>query len=504
MATHLDVTSNVGPTANAGGPYTAYVGSGITLNATGSSDPGADPLTYTWDVDHDGLYGDAVGATPSLSAAQISNFAAGSTHIIDMRVTDSSGASSTATATLFVAQPVAMSVSDFTTLTYTGTTYPVGNGWAGAINNAGVIGGHSQTYDAGYIQGIDAWIYNNGSFTTIHIGNQNAVNDINSFGVIAGFESPGNSTPRYGFIENGATITTIDLSPYASTTVGGINDAGNFVGSSYLHAGTTYSGYANIGGVYTFLNPFGSTDTYATGINNANDIVGIYGTHAYLDHNGVFTNVDDPLGVQTVADDVNNAGQIVGYYRDASNHWHGYIDTAGVFATIDNPLGVNGTFVSGINDAGQIVGWYADASNINHAFVATLNNPVGQSTNDVLVASPQGSTLVGGAGNDTFVFNFAPPTQSTIADFVHGQDMLQISAAGFDHGLTTGATPTLLTGAHAGVSNAGSNGYFIFDDTDPTGGTLYWDATGGSGADAVALVKLQGVNALLPSDFHIV
>jgi hypothetical protein len=42
----------------------------------------------------------------------------------------------------------------------------------------------------------------------------------------------------------------------------------------------------------------------------------------------------------------------------------------------------------------------------------------------VLVASPSGSPP-GGAGNDTFVFNVLPAAQSTIADLVHGKDVLQ-------------------------------------------------------------------------------
>jgi hypothetical protein len=50
---------------------------------------------------------------------------------------------------------------------------------------------------------------------------------------------------------------------------------------------------------------------------------------------------------------------------------------------------------------------------------------------DVLVVNP--GTLVGGAGNDTFVFNAAPQAQSTIADFTHGQDLLQISCGGRGH-----------------------------------------------------------------------
>ena len=122
----------------------------------------------------------------------------------------------------------------------------------------------------------------------------------------------------------------------------------------------------------------------------------------------------------------------------------------------------------------------------------------------MLVANPQGGTLTGGAGNDTFVFNLPPVTAPTITDFTAGQDLLQISASGFGHGLVAGATPALVTGMPTAVSHAGSNGYFIFDNSDPHGGTVYWDPTGGSGTDAIALVHLQNVAVLHVSDFHLV
>ena len=156
-------------------------------------------------------------------------------------------------------------------------------------------------------------------------------------------------------------------------------------------------------------------------------------------------------------------------------------------------------------------GTSATLESLENSFHQDLNgdghigsNPAGAPTNDVLVANPQGGTLTGGAGNDTFVFNLPPISPPTITDFTSGQDLLQISAAGFGHGLVAGATPTLVTGVPTAVSHAGSNGYFIFDNTDPNGGTVYWDATGGSGADATALVHLQNVTSLHLSDFHLV
>ena len=122
----------------------------------------------------------------------------------------------------------------------------------------------------------------------------------------------------------------------------------------------------------------------------------------------------------------------------------------------------------------------------------------------MLIANPQGGILTGGAGNDTFVFNFPVNSASTISDFSPGHDLLQISADGFGHGLTAGATPTLVIGVPAGISHAGPDGYFIFDNTDAHGGTVYWDHNGGSGADATALAYLNGVTSLHPSDFHLV
>src|SRR5258705_8313549 len=113
--------------------------------------------------------------------------------------------------------------------------------------------------------------------------------------------------------------------------------------------------------------------------------------------------------------------------------------------------------------------------------------------------------MTGGSGADSFVFNQSDFGLNIITDFASGSDHLDISASGFGGGLIQGGTPTVLTVADASsASNLGSNGYFIFDNAGANAGTLYWDSTGGSSADAIPLAILTGVNSVLVSDFHLV
>lgn len=109
----LSLTVNQGnqaPVASSGGPYILTTGNGVTLNGTGSTDPNAgcgdSIVVYEWDLDNDGQFDDAVGASPNLSAAAVASLfpTLNTPHTIGLRVTDEFGSQGTASTTLAVYQ----------------------------------------------------------------------------------------------------------------------------------------------------------------------------------------------------------------------------------------------------------------------------------------------------------------------------------------------------------------------------------------------------------------
>ena len=103
---------NQAPIADANGPYDTLVGGDVTLDGTGSSDPDADcgdsVVGYDWDLDNDGLYDDATGATPLVTWADIIALGLpypGVPNPIRLRVTDTFGLSSTDGSTLTILLP---------------------------------------------------------------------------------------------------------------------------------------------------------------------------------------------------------------------------------------------------------------------------------------------------------------------------------------------------------------------------------------------------------------
>ena len=114
----IDVSlGNRAPVADANGPYLIAVGDGVQLDGTGSSDPdegcGDSIVAYHWDLDDDGQFDDAAGASPNVSWATIEGLGLAypsdpvtglPINTIRLRVTDSFGATDTDWTTLEIRQ----------------------------------------------------------------------------------------------------------------------------------------------------------------------------------------------------------------------------------------------------------------------------------------------------------------------------------------------------------------------------------------------------------------
>ena len=196
---------------------------------------------------------------------------------------------------------------------------------------------------------------------------------INNAGEIVGFF--GCPRNQHGFLFAGGSFTQLDVLAAAED----INNVEQIVGVG-VGGGVLLE---PDGTVITFSVPGSQSETEASGINDAGQIVGTFITpppptggaaqrHGFLrDTSGSFTTIDVPGANQTLAGGINNTGQIVGSFDITSSleHTHGFLYTGGSFTIIDVP-GATETGANGINDAGQIVGAFRDSTG-EHGFLAT-------------------------------------------------------------------------------------------------------------------------------------
>jgi outer membrane protein assembly factor BamB len=134
-------SGNQPPVAHAGGPYTANEGDSVALDGSQSSDPGGYIALYEWDLDNDGQYDDATGATTDAIFDDNGSF------IVGLRVTDELGASDTDVAEVTVdnVAPGVGSISAPTDPVAIGTPITVN----ATFTDPGVLDTHTAVWDWG-------------------------------------------------------------------------------------------------------------------------------------------------------------------------------------------------------------------------------------------------------------------------------------------------------------------------------------------------------------------
>ncbi len=161
-------------------------------------------------------------------------------------------------------------------------------------------------------------------------------------------------------------------------SIGGVNNAGNYVGY-YIgpgSAGARDYAYLAIPTPMTFtsVKVRNAQSTSIYGVNNGNVMVGFYTDAQGAQHGlklagNTVTNIDDPKAQtgMTFCYSLNTAGSIVGYYINGSNQEIGFVYTNGTFTDVAPP-GATGAFAQGINDSGVISGTYYDAGGAGHGY----------------------------------------------------------------------------------------------------------------------------------------
>jgi hypothetical protein len=149
----------------------------------------------------------------------------------------------------------------------------------------------------------------------------------------------------------------------------------------------------------------GSVQTQVTGINDHNVTVGFWAdsnnanlvnnNFGFVDQNGVFTNVVDPLGKNAAAGNmtveqllgVNDHNEAAGFWTDSAGNDHGftYNINSKTFSEVDI-RGFASTTVSAVNNEGVIAGFVSNDGN------QTFDGFIRQGNNIELLTRPKGAT----------------------------------------------------------------------------------------------------------------
>ncbi len=328
------------------------------------------------------------------------------------------------------------------------------------INASGQIVGNYSDHSGG----IHGFIDNNGNFGNIDDPSSTATgaHGINLSGQIVGRYHDSTTLVDHAFLFNNKIFTTVnDPDGVRTDTATGINDSGQIVGT-YIDSSGHEHGYIDTNGQFRTIDdplraPGGFSE--AVGINNAGQIVGDYQDssgkfHGYFYSNGTYTTLDAPGAKSTSPAGINNHGDIVGSYRDLGNTEHGFLYSGGLYTTIDFPTDATETWASGINDAGQIVGGYhkpLGGGFITHGFLLEQMpnppKPAGTSA-DMIMVHGDGAYEIYDIGNNAILAAYSLGAVGT--------DWSVVARGGFNGSDT----------ADMLLRNAGTGGFEVYDIAD--------------------------------------
>jgi probable HAF family extracellular repeat protein len=191
---------------------------------------------------------------------------------------------------------------------------------------------------------------------------------------VAGFSQLAGDAMSHAFRYDSGVLT--DLGPNAGNSFAyAINNNGDVTGYADVNGGPDHAVLWQ-GTTMTYLPDLGGSISYAQGIDDADDVVGISyipgdtAFHAFLVSQGQVTDLGTFAGAaNSWANGVNNVGQVVGFSGNSINDYHAFLwDAVNGMQDLGTLGGVR-SYANAINDAGQIVGFAALPSGIQHAFL---------------------------------------------------------------------------------------------------------------------------------------
>ncbi len=160
ISTITFASHNTAPVANAGGPYTISEGNSVTLDASASTDPESNPLTYSWDINNDNVFGDVTGVSPTLTWAQLQGFGINDDGVYTIKVQASDGS---------------LTNNASTTITVSNTAPVLNTTGSSSVDNGSVYTLNLSVTDAGN-DTISSWVisWGDGNIQTV-AGNPSSV-----------------------------------------------------------------------------------------------------------------------------------------------------------------------------------------------------------------------------------------------------------------------------------------------------------------------------------------